>query len=59
MTVRKENNTWTVDVSSGKRAIDGKRNRHKKFGFATKEKPRSMRLTIRLRSSNKLRIKMF
>ena len=36
MTVRKENNTWTVDVSSGKRAIDGKRNRHKKFGFATK-----------------------
>lgn len=36
MTVRKENNTWTVDISSGKRAIDGKRNRHKKFGFATK-----------------------
>lgn len=36
MTIRKENNTWTVDISSGKRAIDGKRNRHKKFGFATK-----------------------
>ena len=37
MTIRKENKTWTVDISSGKRALDGKRNRHKKFGFLTKK----------------------